>query len=80
MPPRTRRLTRARPPVQGLAAAFVVLAAVLGCWQIKLMPYACWLAAVPLAVWAAGRRGTATLSPAVTRSAMLVIGESGRTG
>ena len=36
----------------GLAAAFVVLAALLGCWQIKLMPYASWLAAR-----AAGRVG-----------------------
>jgi hypothetical protein len=56
-----------------LAAAFVVLAAVLGCWQIKLMPYACWLAAVPLAVWAAGLSGTATLSPAVVRLAAVVL-------
>jgi Dolichyl-phosphate-mannose-protein mannosyltransferase len=57
----------------GLAAAFVVLAAVLGCWQIKLMPYACWLAGVPLAVWAAGLPGTATLSPAVVRLAAVVL-------
>ena len=50
-----------------------MLAAVLGCWQIKLMPYACWLAAVPLAVLAAGLRGTASLSPAVVRLAAVVL-------
>jgi hypothetical protein len=67
-------LWRRRPDTgSGLAAAFVVLAAALGCWQIKLMPYACWLAAVPLAVWAAGLRGTATLSPAVVRLAAVVL-------
>ena len=67
-------LWRRQPDTRtGLAAAFVVLAAVLGCWQIKLMPYACWLAAVPLAVWAAGLRGTATLSPAVVRLAAVVL-------
>jgi hypothetical protein len=49
---------RTRPDARGgLAAAFAVLAALLGCWQIKLMPYASWLAAVPLAVFAAGLRG-----------------------
>jgi hypothetical protein len=57
----------------GLAAVFVALAAVLGCWQIKLMPYACWLAALPLAVWAAGLRGTASLSPAAVRLAAVVL-------
>ena len=57
----------------GLAAAFVVLAVLLGCWQIKLMPYASWLAAVPLAVWAAGLRGSATPSPSVVRLAAVVL-------
>ena len=67
-------LWRRQPDTRtGLAAAIVVLAAVLGCWQIKLMPYACWLAAVPLAVWAAGLRGTAALSPAVVRLAAVVL-------
>ena len=64
---------RQRDTRSGLAAAFVMLAAALGCWQIKLMPYACWLAAVPLAVWAAGLRGTASLSPAVVRLAAVVL-------
>ena len=67
-------LWRRQPDTRtALAAAFVVLAAVLGCWQIKLMPYACWLAAVPLAVWAAGLSGTATLSPTVVRLAAVVL-------
>ncbi len=67
-------LWRQRPDARtALAAAFVALAAVLGCWQIKLMPYAAWLAAVPLAVWAAGLGGTASLSPAVMRLAAVVL-------
>lgn len=65
---------RARPDAQtGLAAAFAVLAALLGCWQIKLMPYASWLAAVPLAVFAAGLRGRASISAPVLRVAAVVI-------
>jgi hypothetical protein len=56
-----------------LFAAFVVLASVLGCWQIKLMPYAAWLAALPLAVWAARLGGTASLSPLVVRLAAVVF-------
>jgi hypothetical protein len=65
---------RARPDAStGLAAAFAVLAALLGCWQIKLMPYASWLAAVPLAVFAAGLRGRATISGPVIRIAAVVM-------
>ena len=67
-------LWRRQPNVRtGLAAAFVVLAALLGCWQIKLMPYASWLAAVPLAVWAAELGGTASLSAPVVRLAAVVL-------
>ena len=67
-------LWRHRPDTStALAASFVVLAAVLGCWQLKLMPYAAWLAAVPLAVWAAGLGGTASLSAPVMRAAALVL-------
>jgi Dolichyl-phosphate-mannose-protein mannosyltransferase len=67
-------LWRQHPDLRtGLAAAFVVLAALLGCWQIKLMPYASWLAAVPLAVWAAGLRGTGSLSAPVVRLAAVVL-------
>ncbi len=67
-------LWRRRPDAStALAAAFVVLAAVLGCWQLKLLPYAGWLAAVPLAVWAAGLSGTASLSAPVMRIAAIVL-------
>ncbi len=65
---------RARPDARtGLTAAFAVLAALLGCWQIKLMPYASWLAAVPLAVFAAGLRGRTSISAPVLRVAAVVI-------
>jgi hypothetical protein len=57
----------------GLAAAFVVLASALGCWQLKLLPYAGWLAAVPLAVWAARLPGTASLSGPVIGLAVIVF-------
>jgi hypothetical protein len=65
---------RAQPNTRtGLAAAFAVLAALLACWQIKLMPYASWLAAVPLAVFAAGQRARASISGPVVRVAALVL-------
>src|SRR5262249_7816162 len=35
------------------AAVIMVLAIALGCWQLRLLPYAAWLAALPLSVWAA---------------------------
>jgi hypothetical protein len=57
----------------GLAAAFVLLASALGCWQLRLLPYAGWLAAVPLAVWAARLPGTASLSAPVIRLAVIVF-------
>jgi len=57
----------------GLAAAISVLAAALGCWQIKLMPYASWLAIVPLAVFAAGLRGRASISGPILRIAVVVL-------
>ena len=34
---------RSRDAGHALAAGILVLAAALGCWQVKLMPYACWL-------------------------------------
>jgi hypothetical protein len=65
---------RRRPNAStALAATFVVLAALLGCWQLKLLPYAGWLAAVPLAVWAAGLGGTASLSAPAMRVAAIVL-------
>ena len=57
----------------GLAAAFVLLASALGCWQLRLLPYAGWLAAVSLAIWAARLPGTASLSAPVIRLAVIVL-------
>jgi hypothetical protein len=64
---------RQRDAGNGLLAAFVTLAAVPGCWQIKFLPYACWLAAVPVAVWVAGLSGTRLISATVVRAATLVL-------
>jgi len=64
---------RRRDASTGLAAAFVALAVGLGCWQIKLLPYASWLAAVPLGIWAAGLRGTGPISPLLARVAAVVL-------
>lgn len=67
-------LMRKRPDVgTGLATAFTMLAACLGLWQLKLLPYACWLAALPIAVWAAGLKGTASLSSPVVQIAAVVL-------
>jgi hypothetical protein len=67
-------LWRQRPSAgTALAAVFVAVGAVLGCWQLKLLPYAGWLAAVPLAVWAAGLSGSASLSAPVMRVAAIVL-------
>jgi hypothetical protein len=49
------------------------MAALLGCWQIKLMPYACWLAVLPLARFCATVRGTATISAPVARIAAVIV-------
>ena len=65
---------RARPNAStGLAAAIAVLAALLGCWQIKLMPYASWLAAVPLAVFASSLHARASISAPVMRLAAVLL-------
>jgi len=71
-------LRRRRPDRRtGLLTAFVVLAALLGCWQIKLLPYACWLAALPLAIWAASLHGTASVSAPIVRIAtVLLLGQA----
>ena len=57
----------------GLAAAFALLATALGCWQLRLLPYAGWLAAVPLAIWAARLPGSGSLSAPVIRLAVIVF-------
>jgi hypothetical protein len=57
----------------GLAAVLMVLAALLGCWQLKLIPYASWLAVVPIAVLASGLAGTASISAPLLRIAAVVL-------
>src|SRR5581483_9934580 len=64
---------RRRDMATGLMAAFVVLAAALGFWQIKLLPYASWLAAVPLGIWASGLPRTAYVSAPLMRAAAAVL-------
>src|SRR5262249_29614447 len=61
----------------GLAVVFTALAAVLGCWQLRLLSYGGWLAAVPLAEWAARLPGTRSLSAPVARlAAVLLLSQS----
>ena len=62
-----------RDVATSLAVAFTVLAAGLGFWQMKLLPYACWLVVLPIAVWAAGLGGFASLSSPVVRIAAVVL-------
>jgi len=52
-----------------LGAGITVLAFVLGCWQVKLMPYASWRAATALAVFVAHLGGVHRFSVDVTRVA-----------
>jgi hypothetical protein len=60
-----------------LAAAIAVLALILGCWALKLMPYASWLAAMSLAVWVASLRPFRPLSVGVTRcTAALLLSQA----
>jgi hypothetical protein len=69
---------RARPTTSNaLATAMIVLAAMLGCWQIKLMLYASWLAVLPLAVFAARleRLGSLT-APAAGICVVLLVNQS----
>jgi hypothetical protein len=64
---------RRRDSSSALGASIVILAALLGCWQIKLMPYACWLAVLPLAIVCSGLRGVASMSAPVIRLAAVVL-------
>jgi hypothetical protein len=69
---------RARPTTSNaLATALIILAAILGCWQIKLMLYASWLAVLPLAVFAARLERVGSLSgPIVGVCAVLLLNQS----
>lgn len=60
-------------PETALPALASLVAALLGCWQMKLLPYATWIVALPLAVCIARLPGAGTLSPAVTRIAAFVL-------
>ena len=57
----------------GLTVAVTVLACAFGCWQLRFLPYAAWLAAMALAVWAARLRGPASLSTPVVGLAVIVL-------
>jgi hypothetical protein len=63
------RWYRRRDASRGLAMAFVLFAVVLGCWQMKLVPYASWLCVLPIARWASGLPAMATLSLPTVRIA-----------
>jgi hypothetical protein len=56
-----------------LATAIVILGVLLGFWQVKLMPYASWLAVLPLAVFCARLRGKASLSAPLMRVGAVVL-------
>jgi hypothetical protein len=71
-------LWRAQPTTSNaLAVALIVLAALLGCWQIKLMLYASWLAVLPLAVFAARLQRVGTLTgPLVGIGAIMLLNQA----
>jgi hypothetical protein len=56
-----------------LATAIVVLGVALGFWQIKLMPYASWLAALPLALYVAQLPAWREVSAPLMRCAAVVV-------
>jgi hypothetical protein len=65
---------RARPDARnGLAMAIIVLAGLLGCWQIKLMTYACWLAIMPVAILAARLERVGAVSHPIVRIAAVIF-------
>jgi hypothetical protein len=63
------RWYRRRDASRGLAMTFVLLAVVIGCWQMRLVPYASWLCVLAIARWAAGLPATATISAPTVRIA-----------
>ena len=69
---------RSRPTTpNALATALIVLAAMLGCWQIKLMLYASWLAVLPLAIFAARLERAGSLTgPIVGACAVMLLNQS----
>jgi hypothetical protein len=70
------RWHRRRDASRGLAMAFVVLAVVLGCWQMRLVPYASWLCVLPIARWASGLPAMATIfAPTVRIAAACLLSQ-----
>lgn len=71
-------LLRRRPDVAtGFATVVVVLAVLLGFWQIRLMSYASWLVIPPLAIWCAGLRYHAAFSnPLALLGATLLLSQT----
>jgi hypothetical protein len=69
---------RRQPDVgTGLLTAVVLVAVLLGCWQIRLMSYASWLAILPLAVWCASLRDRpAFSSPAAAIAVVALLSQS----
>lgn len=70
-------LFRRRPDAEaGYRVAMVLLAVLLGCWQIRLMSYASWLVIPSLAIWCASLRGSASVSrPVATLSAVVLLSQ-----
>jgi hypothetical protein len=64
---------RSRDAGRTLAMSIVLLAVALGCWQIKLVAYASWLALLPLACFSARLSGTAGVASPWVRAAALVL-------
>jgi hypothetical protein len=62
-----------RDATNGLTTAVIVLAGLLGCWQIKLMTYACWLAIMPVAIFAARLGRVGTVSHPIVRIAAVIF-------
>lgn len=63
----------ARETQARLELALMVCAAALGMWQIKLLPYASFLAAVPIAIWTANLSGTPKVSAMTVRMGALLL-------
>jgi hypothetical protein len=71
-------LFRRKPDaVTGFSTAVVVLAVLLGFWQVRLMSYASWLVIPSLAVWCAGLRHRAAFSnPFALLGATLLLSQT----
>jgi hypothetical protein len=68
---------RHRDVATGLLTIAVLTAVLLGCWQVRLMSYASWLAILPLAVWCAGlRERTAFSSPAAAIAVVALLSQT----